>query len=150
MTMLALVLVLAAAAAAENVPQCIAPDGSRLVLELALTPKEQETGLMYRDKLEPDRGMLFVFERDDFLSFWMKNTLIPLDIVWFDAAGRVVDVKEGAQPCKADPCPKFSNGRPARAVLLVNAGFATAHGLKPEAAARFQGVPRFPAGAKSF
>jgi uncharacterized protein len=144
--MLALLLALAAAAAADKAPQCMAPDGAYLVLELALTDQEKATGLMYRDKLAPDRGMLFVFDKDDILSFWMKNTLIPLDIIWFDAAGRVVDVSPGAQPCRADPCPKFTNARPAHAVLLVNAGYAAAHGLKPGAAATFQGVPRFPVG----
>ena len=146
--MLALLLVLATAAPVDTTPLCVVPDGTRLVLELALTDKEKATGLMYRDTLAADHGMLFVFDRDDILSFWMKNTLIPLDIIWFDAGGRIVDVTANAQPCRADPCPKFSNARPARAVLLVNAGYATAHGLKPGAAATFQGVPRFPAAQK--
>ena len=146
--MLALLLVLAAAAPAETVPSCVVPEGSRLVLELALTDKEKATGLMYRDKLAADHGMLFVFDADGAFSFWMKNTLIPLDIIWFDATGRVADVRAGADPCRADPCPKFSNRQPARAVLLVNAGYAAAHGLTPGVAATFQGVPRFPIVAK--
>jgi len=146
--MLALLLVLATAAPVETAPQCVTPDGSRIVLELALTDQEKATGLMYRDKLAADHGMLFVFDRDDILAFWMKNTLIPLDIVWFDATGRVADVHPDAQPCHVDPCPKYSNKLPARAVLLVNAGFAAAHGLTPGVAASFQGVPRFPIGAK--
>lgn len=146
--MLALLLALAAAAPADNAPQFIAPDGSRIVLELALTDQEKANGLMFRDKLAADRGMLFLFDRDDTYAFWMKNTLIPLDIVWFDAAGRVVDVRPGADPCHAEPCPKYPNRQPARAVLLVNAGFAAAHGLKLGAAATFEGVPRFPAAEK--
>jgi uncharacterized protein len=145
MTMLALLLVLATAAPVETAPQCVTPDGSRIVLELALTDQEKATGLMYRDKLAADHGMLFVFDRDDILAFWMKNTLIPLDIVWFDATGRVADVHPDAQPCRVDPCPKYSNKLPARAVLLVNAGYAAAHGLTPGVAASFQGVPGFPA-----
>jgi uncharacterized membrane protein (UPF0127 family) len=144
--MLALLLVLAAAVPVDTTPLCVVPDGARLVLELALTDQEKATGLMYRDKLAADHGMLFVFDRDDILAFWMKNTLIPLDIIWFDAGGRIVDISADAQPCRADPCPKHSNKLPARAVLLVNAGYAAAHGLKPGAAATFQGVPRFPAG----
>jgi uncharacterized membrane protein (UPF0127 family) len=144
--MLALLLVLAAAAPAEAAPSCVVPDGTRLTLELALTDQEKATGLMHRDSLAADRGMLFVFDTDDILAFWMKDTLMPLDIVWFDATGRVADVHPDAQPCHADPCSKFSNASPARAVLLVNAGFAAAHGLKPGVAATFQGVPRFPAG----
>lgn len=144
--MLALLLVLAAAAPAQAAPSCVVPDGTRLTLELALTDQEKATGLMHRDSLTADHGMLFVFDTDDILAFWMKNTLMPLDVVWFDATGRVADVHPDAQPCRADPCPRFSNARPARAVLLVNAGFAAAHGLKPGAAATFQGVPLFPAG----
>jgi hypothetical protein len=143
--MLALLLVLAAAPV-TTAPLCVVPDGAHLVLELALTDQEKATGLMYREKLAADHGMLFVFDRDNILAFWMKNTLIPLDIIWFDATGRIVDVNADAQPCRADPCPKFLNRLPARAVLLVNAGYAAAHGLKPGAAATFQGVPRFPAG----
>ncbi len=146
--MLALLLVLATAAPADTTPLCVVPDGTRLVLELALTDQEKATGLMFRDKLAADHGMLFVFERDDILTFWMKNTLMPLDIVWFDAGGRIVDISADAQPCRADPCPKYSNRLPARAVLLVNAGYGAAHGLKPGVAATFQGVPRFPVGAK--
>jgi uncharacterized membrane protein (UPF0127 family) len=144
--MLALLLVLATAAPADTTPLCVVPDGTRLVLELALTDQEKATGLMFRDKLAADHGMLFVFERDDILTFWMKNTLMPLDIVWFDAGGRIVDISADAPPCRADPCPKYSNRLPARAVLLVNAGYAAAHGLKPGVATTFQGVPRFPAG----
>jgi uncharacterized protein len=146
--MLALLLVLATAAPTNTAPLCIVPDGTRLVLELALTDQEKATGLMYRDTLAADHGMFFVFDTDDILAFWMKNTLMPLDIVWFDATGRVADVHADAQPCRADPCPKFSNTRAARAVLLVNAGYAATHGLKPGAAATFQGVPRFPVGDK--
>ena len=146
--MLALLLTLAAVAQTDKTPQCTAPDGSRIVLELALTDQEKATGLMYRESLAAGHGMLFVFDRDDIYAFWMKSTLMPLDIVWFDATGRVADVHPDAQPCRADPCPKYSNKLPARAVLLVNAGFAAAHGLKPGAAATFQGVPRFPVGAK--
>jgi uncharacterized membrane protein (UPF0127 family) len=143
--MLALLFALAAAAQPAPPPLCVAPDGSRVVLELALTDKEKATGLMFRDKLAADHGMLFVFDRDDIYAFWMKNTLIPLDIVWFDAMGRVADVHPGAEPCRMDPCPKYTNRQPARAVLLVNAGFAAAHGLKPGAAATFESVPGYPA-----
>jgi uncharacterized membrane protein (UPF0127 family) len=145
--MLAFLLVLAAAGA-NNAPLCIAPDGARLTLELALTDQEKATGLMYRDSLAADHGMLFVFNEDDILAFWMKNTRMPLDMVWFDATGRVADVHPDAQPCHIDPCPKFRNTRPARAVLLVNAGYAAAHGLKPGATATFRGVPGYPAAAK--
>jgi uncharacterized membrane protein (UPF0127 family) len=145
--MLAFLLVLAAANA-NIAPVCVAPDGAQVALELALTDQEKATGLMYRDSLAADHGMLFVFNQDDIFTFWMKNTLMPLDMVWFDATGRVADVHPDAQPCRVDPCPKFKNIRPARAVLLVNAGYAAAHGLKPGAATTFRRVPGYPAAAK--
>jgi uncharacterized membrane protein (UPF0127 family) len=141
-------LIVLAAAGANGVPLCIAPDGAHLTLELALTDQEKATGLMYRDSLAADHGMLFVFDQDAILTFWMKNTLMPLDMVWFDATGRVADVHPDAEPCHVDPCPKFRTTRAARAVLLVNAGYAATHGLKPGAAATFRGVPGYPAAAK--
>jgi len=136
-------LALAVAAAAAPAPACTAPDGSRIQLELALTSKEKHAGLMFRDSLPADRGMLFPFDRDGISSFWMKNTLIPLDIVWIDAAGRVADVHADTAPCRIDPCPMYKNARPARAVLLVNGGYARSHGMAPGAQLRFEGVPGF-------
>ena len=124
-------LLLAAASGAATEPMCVVPDGSRLQLELALTEKEKRVGLMFRDSLPADRGMLFPFSEDEITMFWMKDTLFPLDIVWLDKAGKVVEVYADAPPCKANPCPKYANSQKARAVLLVNAGYARAHGLAP-------------------
>lgn len=134
-------LVVAAAAAAGQAPACIVPDGSRLQLELALSDKEKKSGLMFRDSLPADYGMLFPFDSDGFFSFWMKNTLMPLDIVWLDASGRVADVLPDAPPCRFDPCPMFKNAQPARSVLLVNAGYSRAHGLARGAQVTFENVP---------
>ena len=142
--MLTLVLALAAAVA-PGPPVCTVPDGTRIRLELALTDQEKALGLMYRDSLPPDSGMLFVFDSDASLAFWMKNTFIPLDLVWLDAAGRVVDVRANVPPCRADPCPTYSPAAPARTVLEVNGGFAAAHGVKPGAVLRFEGVGGYPA-----
>ena len=140
-----LTLVLAIAAAVAPTPSvCTAPDGTRVHLELALTDQEKALGLMYRDSLPADAGMLFPFDADLPLAFWMKNTFIPLDLVWLDKEGRVVDVHADTQPCRADPCPSYEPARPARAVLEVNAGFAAAHGIKPGAVLRFEGVAGFP------
>ena len=144
--MLVASLVLAAAAGAPPAPVCVAPDGGRLQLELALTEREKRAGLMYRDTLPADRGMLFPFDVDGVFSFHMRNTLFPLDIVWLDASGTVADVMPDAPPCRSAPCPMFKNARKARAVLLVNAGYARAHGLVPGAPLRFEGVPGFPVG----
>ena len=135
--MLIATLLLAAASGAATEPMCVVPDGNRLHLELALSEKEKKVGLMFRDSLAPDRGMLFPFATDGIAWFWMKDTLIPLDIVWLDAAGKVVEVHADAPPCKSDPCPRYTNTQRARAVLLVNAGYARAHGLVPGSALTF-------------
>lgn len=68
------------------------PDGSRLAVELAATPEERERGLMFRQTMGPQDGMLFVFDADGGLSFWMKNTFVDLDMVWLDRAGTVTVV----------------------------------------------------------
>ena len=60
------------------------PDGSKLAAELALTPEERERGLMFRQAMKPEDGMLFVFEKNEALAFWMKNTFVDLDMVWMD------------------------------------------------------------------
>ena len=64
------------------------------ILEVADTPKLRETGLMHRKSMAADHGMLFVFEHRQFLRFWMRNTLIPLDILYVDAAGRVATIRQ--------------------------------------------------------
>lgn len=70
------------------------PDGSRLKVELAETPEERERGLMFRTALGPEEGMLFVFDSDAGLSFWMKNTFVDLDMAWLDASGKVTVLHE--------------------------------------------------------
>ncbi len=145
--MLAAVLALATVTAAQAPqPLCIAPDGSRIKLELAITDQERADGLMFRDQLAADGGMLFIFDRDERWPFWMKNTFIPLDLIWISATGRVVDVRPNVQPCRYDPCPGYDPSGPARAVLEVNARFAAKHGVRPGAQLRFENVPGFPPG----
>jgi len=70
------------------------PDGSRLKVELAETAEERERGLMFRASIGPEEGMLFVFENDGALAFWMKNTFIDLDMAWLDAKGKVTVLHE--------------------------------------------------------
>ncbi|MDW7968398.1 MAG: DUF192 domain-containing protein [Thermoanaerobaculum sp.] len=125
-------------------PTCTLPDGHVVTVELALSEEQKALGLMFRDYLPPNQGMLFLFSQDDYLPFWMKNTLIPLDFIWLDAYGTVVDVKHSAPPCKLDPCPSYKPSRPARAVLELVGGQAAAHGVKPGARIRCAGVVGFP------
>jgi uncharacterized protein len=140
--LLTLAVVTAAPVAAP--PVCIAPDGTRIHLDLAISDQERALGLMFRDSLPADRGMLFVFTQDDRWPFWMKNTFIALDLVWLDGAGTVVEVRADVQPCRNDPCPSYTPAAKGRAVLEVNSGFAKAHGIAAGATLRCEGVPEFP------
>ena len=99
-------------------------------VQIAKTPTELERGLMNRVKLGSGSGMLFIFSGEDRVSFWMKNTLIPLDIVWIDNNYRVVFIKHNAEPCGAAACPTIDPGVDARYVLEVNAGEADRVGAK--------------------
>ena len=99
-------------------------------VEVASTPQERAMGLMYRDHLDEDAGMLFIFEDDGLYSFWMKNTLIPLDMIWLDEDGTVVYIAENAQPCGSGTCPLINPGREAGYVLEVNGGTVSNMGLK--------------------
>jgi uncharacterized protein len=80
--------------------------GQSIQLEVARTPQEQSMGLMYRTELAPNRGMLFVFSPPRSVSFWMKNTLIPLDMV-FMSNGVVKYISEKVPPCTTNPCPGY-------------------------------------------
>lgn len=84
----------APAAAAPAKAEVGFPDGSKLTVELARTPEERERGLMFRNTFGPEEGMLFVFEADAALAFWMKNTFVDLDMAWLDASGKVTVLHE--------------------------------------------------------
>jgi uncharacterized membrane protein (UPF0127 family) len=84
---------------------------------------------MYRSSLSPDRGMLFIFPETDVHSFWMKNTLVPLDIIWIDESLEIVHVERDVPPCKADPCASYPPKRPAKFVLELAAGQASSRGI---------------------
>ncbi|HTG22061.1 MAG TPA: DUF192 domain-containing protein [Reyranella sp.] len=97
-------------------------------VELALNDAERARGLMFRDKLGPYDGMLFDFYQDAPVSFWMKNTLIPLDMVFIAGDGTVKHVHANAVPLSTDPIPSEF---PVRAVLEINGGSAKLLGIKP-------------------
>ena len=92
-------------------------------MELARTPEEQHLGLMNRTSMSEMSGMIFIFPKPDTYDFWMKNTLIPLDMLWIDSTAKVVRVLT-ADPCTADPCPIYRPERLANYVLEINAGLA--------------------------
>ena len=113
-----------AAASAAPGPRAEMPSGAVYKLELALTPEDQAQGLMYRESLPERTGMLFVFTEDGPHHFWMKNTMIPLDMIWMDAAGKVLFISANTPPCRADPCGTYGPDAPARQVLEIAGGMA--------------------------
>ena len=99
-------------------------------VEVAKTPAEQERGLMFREHLDKDRGMLFIFEKEGNYPFWMKNTLIPLDMIWINQNKEVVFIKENAEPCHEFNCPTINPIKNAKYVLEINGGVAKDINLK--------------------
>jgi uncharacterized membrane protein (UPF0127 family) len=116
-------------AAKTSGPRVRMPSGAEYSLELALTPEDQAQGLMFRESLAERHGMLFVFPETAPHHFWMKNTMIPLDMIWLDASGKVLFVSADTPPCKADPCPTYGPDGPAQSVLEIAGGKAKAEGV---------------------
>jgi uncharacterized membrane protein (UPF0127 family) len=110
--------------------QIFLPNGKTITAELAITDYERARGLMYREKINPDQGMLFVFENEGRHSFWMKNMIISIDILWLNKAKKIVHIEERVPPCKGDPCPSYASKIPAMYVLELKAGSVKENGLK--------------------
>jgi uncharacterized membrane protein (UPF0127 family) len=105
--------------------------GQRFSIEIADNDATREHGLMDRESMPQDHGMLFVFQDDAPRAFWMKNCKFAQDMLFFDADRRLVSVQHDVPACTADPCPPYSSGAPARYVLELNAGQARKLGLAP-------------------
>ncbi|MBI3036524.1 DUF192 domain-containing protein [Candidatus Woesearchaeota archaeon] len=105
------------------------PESLIINAEVADNETEIETGLMFRKSLGKNEGMLFVFPDSAVRNFWMKNTLIPLDIVFISEDFTVVKIHH-AMPCQADPCPLYNSGQPVKYVLEVHENLTTAYGIK--------------------
>ena len=119
----------AMAACADDQVQLRGDWGSaRFDVEIADSAEERALGLMHRESLPMRAGMLFIYPREGTLSFWMQNTLIPLDIIYFDATGAWVSVVAEAVPL--DETPRPSEG-PAQYVLEINGGLADRFGMGP-------------------
>ncbi len=109
--------------------------GHKIVAEIAATQDDRATGLMNRFSLQPDRGMLFVFERSEPLAFWMKNTYIPLSIAFIDESGRIVNIDDMAPQTEAS----HWSSAPSRYALEMRKGWFVQHGVK--AGDRVEGIP---------
>ncbi|MEW6059283.1 MAG: DUF192 domain-containing protein [Actinomycetota bacterium] len=105
------------------------PEPTHLVVEIADTPQARQQGLMGRTSLDPDAGMAFLFDAPTRDAFWMKNTLIPLSIAFWDRQGRIVAVLD-MEPCTVDPCPTYRPDVPYVGAVEVNLGFFQDHGVK--------------------
>lgn len=92
--------------------------------EVAKTKEEILKGLMFRQKLDADKGMIFVFEKEGIYPFWMKNTLISLDIIWIDGENQIVFIKKNAEPCPELVCPSIKPDKKSKYVLEVSAGIS--------------------------
>jgi len=104
--------------------------GVSLNVEVADTPYMLGRGLMFRQKMFIDSGMLFVFPQPQELKFWMKNTLMPLDMIFISENFTIVNIAENAQPCVSESCKIYSSIAPAKYTIETNAGFVRTNGIK--------------------
>lgn len=108
------------------------PGGQQIRAEVMSRPEDMARGMMFRDHLAPDRGMLFVHREPGRYRYWMYQCLIPLDIVWMDAERRIVEISENTPPCKGEAwqCPYYGGNHDAQFVLELAGGMARKYGLK--------------------
>jgi len=98
-------------------------------VDVAVTHEERAKGLQFRKSMERNEGMLFIFSSSIRQSFWMKNTFIPLDIIWMDGRKRIVFIIPNILPCETEQCSVYTPDADAKYVLEVNAGVTTELGL---------------------
>lgn len=142
LALLALCCAVTSACASEPRVVLHAAGGDATVtVEVAVTPAQQSLGLMYRKTLGASAGMLFVFDRTEEHPFWMKNTELPLDMIYLGDDRKVVGIVKNAEPFTTT---SRTVGAPSRYVLEVNAGFSDAHGIKNGDQATFENVAAAP------
>ncbi len=138
---LSLVVLIVACSSSSSLPQVIlfpqTGEPVRVAVEIADTPTKRNFGLMYRRDLPQSHGMLFLFPHEEPLSFWMKNTPLPLDIIFINAARTIVGIAANTTPFSEIPLP--SQG-PAQFVLEVNAGFCQRNGIAAGAQVTLPGL----------
>ncbi|MCX8021875.1 MAG: DUF192 domain-containing protein [Syntrophorhabdaceae bacterium] len=110
------------------------------IVELATTPEEHARGLMFRRSLCDSCGMLFIFEGEELRSFWMKNTYIPLDMIFIDAHLKVVHIEKNAKPLDERPIPSV---KPSKYVLEIKGGKTKKCGITVGGAVKFSNIPGF-------
>lgn len=143
-TWLAILLLLGGCATANG--HWVELGGTRYGVEIADNDEERARGLMFREEMAAVAGMLFVHDREAPQAYWMKNTKIPLDILYFDSARKLVSQQRDVPPCSlGDGCPPYPSAAPARYVLELNAGEAARLNLRDGAELRLgPGIPPAP------
>jgi len=112
----------------SNYFQSVSLNNQPFYLEVAKTTEEKSQGLMFRESLPKNHGMIFIYNEDKERSFWMKNTLIPLDLIFISSNNTIVEIKENIQPCEIENCPSYKS-KPAKYVIEINAGLSEEIGL---------------------
>lgn len=110
---------------------------TEIFVEVADSAFLREKGLMYRKTLPENQGMLFIFPEKDHHSFWMKNTLIPLDLIFLDENKTIVSIIRNVLPCKENPCPVYQPKEKSQYVIEVNSGFCDKYNLQEGTRAEF-------------
>jgi len=120
------------AAADLNLSTVVFPNGTKIVAETLRSDFEMRRGLMFRDSLAPDRGMLFVHPKPDKYTYWTYQIKIPLDMIWIDRDRKIVEILPNVQPCttNAAQCPHYGGHYPSNFVLELNAGAAAKNNLQ--------------------
>jgi len=129
MRLLLCVLIFAACTACASGGPSVELGGERFAVEIAETQQKQALGLMFRESMPADQGMLFIFPIESPRSFWMKNTRIPLDIMYFNKDLIMVGISANTPPCRVSRCPSYPSIAPAMYVLELNAGTASELGV---------------------
>ena len=120
-----------AACAARATGPSVELKGQRFEVEIADTEPARERGLMFRDSMPANHGMLFLFDDFTVRTFWMKNCRMPLDILYFDQNYKLVSAQQRVPACRSEPCPVYPSEGAAKYVLELNAGTADKLGVKP-------------------
>ncbi|MCS7315386.1 MAG: DUF192 domain-containing protein [Bryobacterales bacterium] len=116
----------------RNTRTVVLPGGQKIRVEVMTHPTDMMRGMMFRDSLEPDRGMLFIHGSPGNYPYWMYQVRIPLDIIWLDERRRIVEIYANAPPCrtKASECPSYGGNQKALYVLELAGGMAEKYGLR--------------------
>ena len=114
----------------QNPGNQVCINGNCFTVQLAKTNAEKEKGLMDVKQMDSNKGMLFIFEQEGVYPFWMKNTLIPLDMIWIDQNKKIVYIGKNIQPCQTFICPITNLSVKASYVLEINGGISEKMGMK--------------------